>query len=190
MPSDARLSTNIVPLQKADISNTAGSLTAQSPTTTRPLKSSTVALIYDTSLVDQFVSQSPTLVQLIPFAAGTAMTSVLVRVTGWKRYRNTSGTDWYVPMTLFDGGLQYPTTAANATTFGSGQPDGTQLYLFAGVTTNAWAPAPNLYAPANALAANVGVASLTIDCNGCEVVTAQIAAGGTLAATGFFWSVL
>lgn len=186
---DARLATTIVPLQKADISNTATSLTALSPTTTRPVKSSTVALIYDVSLADQFVSPAPTLVQLIPFAAGTGMTGVLVRVTGYKRYRNASQVDWWVPITLFDGGLQYPTTVANSVTFGSGQPDGTQLYLFAGVSTNSWSPSPNLYSPASALAANVAVASLTIDTNGCEIVVAQIAATSPVA-TGFFWSVL
>lgn len=188
--ADVRLATPNNPLQKVSFT-LGGSPTAYgatAPTLTKPATSTGGhSVIYDVTA--PFAAASPSLVTLMPWSTLTTVTSVGMRVHRWISYLNAAGTTtWWIPSCIWSGTLAFPTTAANAPTFGASSPDGTQTYLFTGATSAAYGPSANLYSPASVLATETLPLAMTIDPAGAQLLTVQFIGSTTSPTLGVFWT--
>ena len=110
-----------------------------------------------------------------------------MRVTTFNTYRNAADTaTWWVPTTIFDGTVVLST--GTIPTFGASNPDGTQLYLFSGITSSGYAPTVNLYSPASVLASTPLSASMTLDPVGAQLITVQFTVSAGTPTVGVFWT--
>jgi hypothetical protein len=188
--ADVRLATPNNPFQKVTVASgdVAVSFTALAPTTTKPATGTNKqSVIYDVTA--PFAAANPSLITLMPWSLATNPTGVSMRVHRWVSYLNAAGTStWWIPSCIWSGTLAFPTTAANAPTFGGSNPDGTQTYLFTGATSAGYGPSANLYSPASVLATETIPLALTIDPAGAQLLSIQFIAAANPAAMGVFWT--
>jgi len=165
---------------------------ASIPTTTKPVATATIGVIYDMTASPAIIStgglnSAPALISVIPWSQSNASTGLGMRITKWHSYRNAANTaTWWIPITLFDGTPVYST--GTIPTFGASLPDGTQTYLFTGLSSLGGTPTANIYTPAAVVATSGSTAQVTLDTNGAQIVTIQFVTATTTANMGAFWT--
>jgi hypothetical protein len=196
--ADARIATSAFPFIKGQTTSVASTYTPYGPTSTKPTTGGTGngIVIYDSAATSTAFNISPnyaavaapSLFTLVPFTTVNSGTYGM-RVTKFNSYRNASDSaTWWIPTTVFDGSIVLSTTQANIPTFGASNPDGTQLYLFSGITSNGSAPTANLYSPASILATTTLSASITLDPVGAQLLVVQFTASANTPTMGVFWT--
>lgn len=152
--------------------------TALAGTTTEP---STNLLFKDN------VATNPNLIHVTPFVQ-TSLTSGTCgfRLTGYRRYWQ-SGTSnaLYVPTVLASF-----TATLTTGTIPTVAPDGNSYNAFATVTQNVGQPAALLFSPGSLSASTGEIASVIVDCVGCQYVTAQFIVPSGTYSMGLLWSTL
>ena len=193
--ADARIATNPMPFNKAQVTSVASTYTALAPTTTKPTTGGVGngIVVYDAALTSSAWSNTPntalisapSLFTLIPY--GTLNTGTYaMRVTKFNQYRNAADSaTWWIPTTVFDGTIALSTTQANIPTF---TPDGTALYLFSAITSSGYAPTANMYSPGSVLGTTNLSASITLDPVGAQLLVVQFTASASTPTMGVFWT--
>lgn len=187
--ADARISSPVAPLNKVIGTGTvptAFTAIQYQPTATKPVTANETIVIYDQTLGFPIGAQGllpeASLLNIIAFSGRSDSTSVGIRVTAWRIYRQTDGTPLYMPTVLYDGTLGYSTAVPSVAV------DGSTQNFFGSLTSNGWAPAPSSFSPATASVANSVPCTLTVDPIGAAIVTVSFKAatnGGTM---GCLWN--
>lgn len=193
--ADARISTPTCPINKVVGTGnvpTSFSVAKHQPSTTKPVTDTERLVIYDQSASMYGVTAlAPdcSLLNIMPYSSVNNSTSVGIRVIGWRYYIVSKDTTLWLPTVLYDGTLSY-TSSANIPQLPSSTVETAAQYLFSGLTSNGWAPAPSSFSPASGAAANDAVAMLTVDPVGSTLVTVSYKAATNVGTMGALWSTI